>query len=424
MKEIYNLFLFLFILKLTLTDSSNYNYSSYSSTSINTNLTNETISSTTSGQSAVYITSSGITIEDSIITKSGDFSGDTEDSEFYGLNAAILVQGGGLTMTGGSITTNAKVSNSLVATNGGIVTIQGTTITSTGSSSARGLHATYGGVITATDVTISTIGGSCATLALDRGEGTVSCSDCTLSTGGAGSPLIYSTGEITVTGTTGTASAAQAVVVEGKNSATIQSSSNLKCTANGNNRNDNCGILIYQSQSGDADTGTSYFNCDSSTIEILSNSTVYSSAPFFYVTNTDAIIYLCNCTLIFGSGILLLADEGDWGSSGSNGGTVTMTLENQNIEGNIVVGNSSSLNLILINSSLKGTINSAKTAAKLNITMDSSSTITLTGNSYYTSLTNADSVNSNVVTGSYTWNIYEETELVDNISIVELSQLK
>ena len=123
-----------------------------------------------------------------------------------------------------------------------------TTITSTGSSSARGLHATYGGIITATDVTISIIEGSCASLATDRGEGTVSCSDCTLSTGGAGSPLIYSTGEITIISTTGTASAAQAVVVEGKNSATIQSSSNLKCSANGNNRNDDCGILIYQSQ--------------------------------------------------------------------------------------------------------------------------------------------------------------------------------
>ena len=52
-----------------------------------------------------------------------------------------------------------------------------------------------------------------------------------------------------------------------------------------------------------------------------------------------------------------------------------MTLENQNIEGNIVIGNSSSLSLILINSSLKGIINSAKTADKLNITMDSGSTI-------------------------------------------------
>ena len=268
--------------------SSSYDYSSYTATSTNTNLSGQTISSTTSGQSAVYITSSGITIENTSITKSGDFTGDTEDSEFYGLNAAVLVQGGGLTMTGGTITTSARVSNALVATNGGTVTIQGTTITSTGASSARGLHATYGGVITATNVTISSTGGSCATLATDRGEGTVSCTGCTLSTGGSGSPLIYSTGEITVSRTTGTATAAQAVVVEGKNTANIQSSSNLKCTANGNGRNDDCGILIYQSQSGDADTGTSYFNCDSSTIEILSTSSVSSSAPFFYVTNTDA----------------------------------------------------------------------------------------------------------------------------------------
>ena len=331
-----------------LAESSGYNYSSYSATSTNTNLSGQTISSTTSGQSAVYITSSGITIEDSTITKSGDYSGDTEDSEFYGLNAAVLVQGGGLTMTGGTITTSARVSNALVATNGGTVTIQGTTITSTGASSARGLHATYGGVITATNVTISSTGGSCATLATDRGEGTVSCTGCTLSTGGSGSPLIYSTGEITFSRTTGTATAAQAVVVEGKNTANIQSSSNLKCTANGNGRNDDCGILIYQSQSGDADTGTSYFNCESSTIEILSTSSVSSSAPFFYVTNTDANIHLTNCTLTFGSGVFLLADEGDWGSSGSNGGTVTMTLENQNIEGNIVVGNSSARDYMLL----------------------------------------------------------------------------
>ena len=116
-------------------------------------------------------------------------------------------------MTGGNITVNAKGSNGLVSTNGGTVIISGTTIKSTGSASARGLHATYGGTITADNMTISSTGGSCATLATDRGEGTVSCSNCILSTGGAGSPLIYSTGTITVINTTGTASAAQAIVV-------------------------------------------------------------------------------------------------------------------------------------------------------------------------------------------------------------------
>ena len=410
MKAILILFLLIFNPNIFISaTSSGYDYSSYSATSTNTNLSSQTISCTTSGQSAVYITSSGITISDSTITKSGDFSGDTEDSEFYGLNAAILVQGGELTMTGGTITNSAKVSNALVATNDGTVTISGTTITSTGGSSARGLHATYGGKITATDVTISSTGGSCATLATDRGEGTVTCTGCTLSTAGSGSPLIYSTGDITVSSTTGTSSKAQAVVVEGKNSATIQSSSDLKCTGNGNGRDDDCGILIYQSMSGDADTGTSTFTCDSSTIEILSTSSVYSSAPFFYVTNTDANINIKDCTLKFGSGQFMLIDEGDWGTSGSNGGSVTMTLTNQDIEGDIVVGSSSSLTLTLVNSSINGTINSAKTASKLDITLDADSTITLTGNSYYTSLTNSDSDNSNIVSGSYSWNSYDES---------------
>ena len=311
-------------------------------------------------------------------------------------------------MTGGKITTNARGGNALVSTNGGTVTISGTTVTSTGSASARGLHATYGGTITATNVTVSSTGGSCANLATDRGEGTVSCTNCKLSTAGAGSPLIYSTGNIIITNTTGTASAAQAVVVEGKNSATLKSSE-LKCSASPNNKNDECGVLIYQSQSGDAESGTSSFTGEESTLEILESSSYYSSAPMFYITNTAANIALTNCKLNYGSNKFLVADEGSWGSSGSNGGTVTLTLTNQNIEGNINVGNSSSLTISLVNSTIKGIINGNQTAAKLAITLDSESTITLTGNSYYTSLTNAASDSSNIVTGSYTWGSYEES---------------
>ena len=312
-------------------------------------------------------------------------------------------------MTGGSITTSAKGGNALVATSSSTVTISGTTIKSTGSSSARGLHATYGGSITASNVDISSTGGSCATLATDRGEGTVLCTECTLKTGGSGSPLIYSTGNITVVDTTGTSTAAQAVVVEGKNSATIKTS-NLKCSASPNNdKSDGCGVFIYQSMSGDADSGTSYFNCYSSSIEITSDSNYYETSPMFYITNTEAEISLNNCNFTFGSDTFLVADEGSWGTSGSNGGTVALTLTNQKIEGNIEVGDSSSLTITLVNSSITGTINGDKTATKLAITLDSDSTITLTGNSYYTSLSNGNSDNSNIITGTYTWSTYDES---------------
>ena len=392
---------------------NSYDYSSYSCTSINENLSGKTLSSTTSDQSVVYITQSGINIINSNLNKASGDSSNTENSEFYGVNAAVLVNGGGLTMTDGTITTAAKGANAICATNNGKVTISGTTITSTGSGSARGLHATYGGKIEANKVNISTKGGSCATLATDRGEGTVTCTECTLSTAGAGSPLIYSTGDITISKTTGTATGAQAVVIEGKNTATIKESSNLKCNAMPNRKTvDQCGVMLYQSMSGDAASGTSTFNCDKSTIEIQSSSSVYSSAPMFFITNTQAKINLEECTFKYGSGVFLkAAGTSEWGSSGSNGGVVTLTLTNQDIEGDIIVDSISSLTINLVGSSIKGKINEANTAAKLAINLDSDSKITLTGNSYYTSIVNEKTDGTNLINGTYKWTYTEEKEV-------------
>ena len=384
--------------------NNNYNYSGYSAISTNTDLSGETLTSTTSDQSVVYITQTGKTISSSTLQKSSGDSGNTENSEFYGVNAAVLVQGGGVTITDGTITTAAKGANAVCATNGGTVTISGTTIESTASGSARGLHATYGGSITGNKVTISSTGGSCANLATDRGEGTVTCTECTLSTEGAGSPLIYSTGTITANSCTGTASGAQMVVVEGKNTATVEDST-FKCTGVGNRNDvDKCGIMLYQSMSGDADSGTSTFNCKSSSMEIMSNSSVYSSAPMFFITNTDAVIKLESCTFTYGSGTFLDAEgTSEWGTSGSNGGAVTMTLTNQNIEGDFVVDSSSSLSITMVNSTIKGKINNSKVNSEISIILDANSAITLTGDSYISSLINGDSTGSNINKGSYTF---------------------
>jgi len=412
MKSFLLLILILEVFSQPGSSSNTYDYSSYAYVSKDKDLNDKTLSSTTADQSVVYITESGKTIQNSNINKESGDSSDTEKSEFFGINAAILVQGGGLAMTGGTITTKAKGANALCATNKGKVTISGTTITSTASSSGRGLHATYGGEITASDVVISSTGTSCANLATDKGEGIVTCSKCTLSTEGAGSPLIYSTGIITVSETTGTATGAQAVVVEGKNNATIIDS-NLKCNAYPNRNDvDKCGVMLYQSQSGDAGEGTSIFNCIKSTVEIQSLSSVYSTAPMFFITNADAIINLEQCTFTYGSSIFLnAAGTSEWGTSGSNGGVLTLNLKNQNVVGNFVVDSNSGLTINLINSSIEGIINEGKTAAKLNIVLDSDSTITLKGNSYYTSLTNSKSDGSNIVKDTFSFEKYDETDI-------------
>ena len=401
-------------------NTNNYDYSTITAVSTDQSLSNADLSSTTSDQSVVYITTSGLTITDSTLTKSSGDSSNTENSEFYGVNAAVLVQGGEVSITGGNINTNAKGANAICATNDGKVTISGTTIKSTGDSSARGLHATYGGSITATGVSISSTGGSCATLATDRGEGTVSCTNCELSTAGSGSPLIYSTGDITVSKTTGTSTGAQAVVVEGKNTATVKDSSNLKCNGIGNRNNvDQCGVMLYQSMSGDADDGISTFNCENSNIEIQSGSSVYSSAPMFFITNTDAFIKLNGCTFTYGSGTFLSAKgTSEWGTSGSNGGDVILNLTNQNIVGDFVVDANSDLTINMVNSTITGKINSAKTADDLSINLDSASKITLTGNSYYTSISNSDKTGANIINGSYSLSSYDDDDDDNDINRV------
>ena len=393
--------------------TNSFDYSNISAKSTNENLSSKTLEATSQDQSVVYITKTGISITNSNLKKSSGDSSKTENSEFYGVNAAVLVQGGETTITGGTISTSAKGANAIVATNKGKVTISGTTITSTSSGSARGLHSTFGGSISASKVTISTKGGSCATLATDRGEGKVTCTECNLSTEGAGSPIIYSTGEISISNSKGTSTGAQMVVVEGKNTASVLENSELKCNGIGNRNNiDNCGVMLYQSMSGDANTGTSTFNCKNSKMEILSSSSKYSSAPMFFVTNTDSIINIENCSFQYGSKIFLSAKgTSAWGNSASNGGVVTLNLKNQNIEGDFVIDSISGVTINLINSQIKGTFNSANTAAKLSINLDEKSSITLTGNSYYTSLTNGDSSGKNINYGSYSLVKSEEKDI-------------
>ncbi len=362
-------------------------------------------SSTSSDESAILVTNgSNATISGATVTKTGD-STNTENSEFNGVNAGILVQEGSTaTIKNADISTDAKGANAVFATGENAkIYISDSTINTTGSGSARGLDATYGGYIEADNVKITTQGGSCATLATDRGEGTVIAKNSTLETNGAGSPVIYSTGDISIENTTGSANGSQMVVIEGKNSATVTSST-LTASGIGNRNNvDKCGIMIYQSMSGDAGEGTGTFTATDSSLGISENSDVYKTAPMFFITNTDAVINLKNTKLSYGSGVLISAKATDeWGNSGSNGGNVTLNAESQSLTGNIEADSISTVSLNLTNSAYEGTVNADNSAKEISLKLDKNSKIKLTGDSYVTSLDNADESNSNIDFNGFT----------------------
>ena len=297
--------------------------------------------------------------------------------------------GGGPGETTVSGTTEANIKNVKITTH---------------SDKSRGLDATYNGLINAENVIINTDGQSCAALATDRGDGQVHVKNSDINTGvskssGRGSPLIYSTGNITLENSKGTSYVSQIACIEGKNSIEL-TNCDLKGYAEGNRKDGDAyvdlgGVFIYQSMSGDADVGTSLFTAKNSKLAIPEDSSVYSQAPMFHVTNTACVINLENTEMSFGSGTLLeVSSQNQWGTNGSNGGKAELNTNNEKIDGNVTVDSISSLNWTMKNTEFKGAINSTGNAT---VNVADGSTWTLTGDSTVSSL----SVSGNIEYGDY-----------------------
>jgi len=127
-------------------------------------------------------------------------------------------------------------------------------------------------------MTIDTKGAHCACVATDRGNGTIKVTGTNkLTAAGDGSPCIYSTGDISVPGATGSAATSQTMVIEGQNSITLTDST-LTCTGT-------AGMMIYQSFSGDAPNSDATSSKATMTIA-LTNSTKLTGSTSGSVTVT------------------------------------------------------------------------------------------------------------------------------------------
>ncbi len=351
-------------------------------------LANQTLAASEANESAVKVTGgAALTLNNVQLSKTGDTTSE-EESNFYGLNAGVLTTDGTIALQNSTIETNADGANAVFAM-GPSASIQLTdcTIHTTGNSS-RGLDATYGGTVTASNVHITTQGAHCAAIATDRGEGTIDVTGGTMQTASEGSPGIYSTGAITVRNATLNATGSEAAVVEGKNSITLE---NTSLTGG-----QNAGVMLYQSTSGDAAEGTSTFT-------MTGGSFTAQTGPLFYITNTDAVIHLQQASLQQSSGILLSVKADRWGSSGSNGGQATLNAVAQTLQGDVQCDAISSVALNLTQaSSLSGSIDTAHTAQSATLSLDASSTWNVTGDSYLSALTNADTTCNNIQSNGHT----------------------
>ena len=363
--------------------------------------TAKTYQSEKADESALLIsTKESVTISQPTINKTGSSDGG-DNCSFYGVNAALLVKGGSTTtIKGGTITSNATGANGVFSYggngghNGGdgdgtTVIIEDTKITTTGDGSG-GIMTTGGGVTKAKNLTINTSGRSSAPIRTDRGGGKVTVEGGSYTSNGLGSPVIYSTADVTVSDATLTSNKSEGVCIEGKNSITLN---NCQMTVSNTQRNGHAqfldAIMIYQSFSGDADSGNSHFTMNGGS---LTN----RQGHLFHVTNTNAIITLNDVKLAnddIEKVLLSVCADGWQGASNK----ATLNASHQQLEGTILVGSDSELTLNLADGSIftgsiSGNItnvagNSVSTeTGTVNVTLGDDCTWNLTANTYITSL--------------------------------------
>lgn len=362
--------------------------------------------STGDDENALRVDGASVTLDGVTVNKSAGASSNTEDGDFYGMNAALLATNKAtVTIKNAVITSSAQNGNGVFSYGSGTtVNISDSKITTTADNSG-GIQTTGGGTTNAENLTIETAGNSAAAIRSDRGGGTVNVEGGSYTTNGYNSPSVYSTAAITVKNAVLTANNSEALVIEGKNSIELENcnvTGNMSDTEGSSSDENVHNVMIYQSMSGDADVGTSSFSMTGGTL-------TSNNGDMFYITNTHCILKLSGVELINkDTDSYLLKVTGNsanrgWGTAGANGGQAEVTASAQALEGDIVVDSISTLNLTFTNGSeFTGTINiidneEGGTAVSDNavVTVESGCVWTLTGDCTLTSLENNGTIHFN-----------------------------
>lgn len=367
----------------------------------------ETYTSKGDDENALRVSGASVSLEDVQVHKQGGASSNTENGDFYGMNAALLATDGTLlTISKAEISSDAPNGNGVFSYGEGtVISINKSSIETLGDNSG-GLQTTGGATMNAVDVQVSTAGSSSAAIRSDRGGGTVNVIGGSYRSSGLNSPAVYSTADITVMNAELTAENSEALVIEGKNAIKLldcQVSGQMSSTQGASSDENVHNVMIYQSMSGDAEIGTSEFSAQGGRI-------TSQNGDMFYVTNTHCLMTLDGVELIdeSESGGLLLRVCGNsgrrgWGVAGANGGQVELLAKHQHLAGDVQVDSVSTLSLQLTEGSvLTGAINIVENAAggeavpdNVSVSIAEGCAWNLTGDCTISSLENAGTINFN-----------------------------
>ena len=378
------------------TSSQPESYNAVTEYTEDTEVSDETFSSTGSDENAVLVSNgANVTLKDITLDRTSSDSTGGDSSSFYGVGAGLLATDGTVSVDNATITTDSAGGAGIFSYGNGNVTVSDSTITTTQDTSG-GIHVAGGGTLTAKNLTVTTDGASSAAIRSDRGGGTMTVDGGSYTSNGTGSPAVYCTADISISNASLTANGSEAVCIEGLNSLKL-TACDLTGNIPENEQNDcNWAVILYQSMSGDSEVGNSDFS-------MTGGSLTSKNGGMFYTTNTESTFYLSGVDLSYSdSNDFLLKCTGNsnargWGSSGANGADCEFTTDAQTMAGKIIWDSSTWTGSFVQDESNAG--NGGDGYA--NLTIDSSSTWIVDGDSTLSSLTCKGTItdeNGNTVT--------------------------
>lgn len=323
------------------------------------------------------------------IEKRGDTTDHSEGS-FTGLNAAVLAEGGSITMEDCSVISHAIGGNNVfVHGKDSSVTLKNVLLDAYGIASNRCIYVSFGGRLEAEGCEFVSRGSISSTVATDTGGGRIYLKDCLIKTLGGHCASLYSTGEIIAEHCLCMAPETEGLIIVGGNTMTLMDT----CVFSGQGQ----GVKLTTAMESHAGTftmiGGSLTACEGPVVSAEGKAEVTLRNVAIANPSKRAIV-----------GVKKLVPPGIE-KRGTEPSLLHVMLYEQELQGSIEADPEHTLSLELLEGSrLVGSINGGA-AAHTTLHISADSRWELTGDSVVDILVNEDSTGANIVTGGYSLKI-------------------
>lgn len=339
-------------------------------------------------ENALRITAARVSLRDVRVEKADGESTDFLASSRYGMNAALLVNGGAQLTLSKSVVNSSAVGGSGVFGYGAgtSVHVQGGTVTTTADQSA-GLQTAGGAGMQARNVTVITAGDSSAVLRAENGS--LMIDGGTYTSGGYDSPAIYAAGTVSARNAELTANNSRAVFLQGRGSLSLEN-----CDLSGNMNPDSGQTQSFVStvmiNGQDSPMG------EEGSFSMKGGNLFSRSGDVFCIEDADCLISLDRVNIEKtedGALLRVVANREEPGSS------VVLTASRQTLSGDLVLEGNAALQLELQQASRwYGTVEQTADGAEqgtIAVHISRGCTWSLTGDSTVTSLDNEGTIEYN-----------------------------